>query len=126
MRKLFLFALLALAIAATGIGGVMALAVGQRQHEIGVRMAIGARPAEILRMILGQGLALALVGVVLGFLGALWLTRLLQQLLFEVAPTDPLTYIGVAAVLGLCAFVACYLPARRATKVDPLVALRYE
>jgi putative ABC transport system permease protein len=121
-----LFALLALAIAATGIGGVMALAVGQRRHEIGVRMAVGARPAEILRMILGQGLALALVGVVLGLFGALWLTRLLQQLLFEVAPTDPLTYVGVAVVLGLSALVACYVPARRAARVDPIVALRVE
>jgi putative ABC transport system permease protein len=121
-----LFAMLALAIVATGIGGVMALAVGQRRHEIGVRMAIGARPAEILRMILGQGLALALVGVVLGLVGALWLTRVLQKLLFEVAPTDPLTYVGVAAVLGLAALVACYVPARRASRVDPLVALRVE
>jgi putative ABC transport system permease protein len=121
-----LFALLALAIAATGIGGVMALAVGQRRHEIGVRMAIGARPAEILRMILGQGMALALIGVALGLFGALWLTRLLQQLLFEVAPTDPLTYAGVAVVLGLAALVACYVPARRAARVDPLIALRTE
>jgi len=121
-----LFALLALAIAATGIGGVMALAVGQRRHEIGVRMAIGARPVEILRMILGQGLALALVGVALGLFGALWLTRLLQQLLFEVTPTDPLTYAGVAGVLGLCVLVACYVPARRASRVDPIVALRVE
>jgi len=121
-----LFALLALAIAATGIGGVMALAVGQRRHEIGVRMAIGARPAEILRMILGQGMALALIGVALGMFGALWLTRLLQQLLFEVAPTDPLTYAGVAVVLGLAALVACYVPARRAARVDPLIALRTE
>jgi predicted permease len=121
-----LFALLALAMAATGIGGVMALAVGQRRHEIGVRMAIGARPAEILRMILGQGMGLALIGVVLGFLGALWLTRLLQQLLFEVTPNDPLTYIGVAAVLGLSALAACYIPARRAARVDPIVALRVE
>jgi predicted permease len=121
-----LFALLALAIAATGIGGVMALAVGQRRHEIGVRMAIGARPAEILRMILGQGMALALIGVVLGLFGALWLTRLLQQLLFEVAPTDPLTYVGVAVVLGLAALVACYVPARRAARVDPIIALRTE
>ncbi len=121
-----LFALLALAIAATGIGGVMALAVGQRRHEIGVRMAIGARPGEILRMILGQGLALALLGVALGLFGALWLTRLLQQLLFEVTPNDPLTYIGVAAVLGLAALVACYVPARRASRVDPIIALRVE
>ena len=121
-----LFALLALAIAATGIGGVMALAVGQRRHEIGVRMAIGARPGEILRMILGQGMVLALVGVALGLFGALWLTRLLQQLLFEVTATDPLTYVGVAAVLGLCAFVASYVPARRASRVDPIIALRVE
>ena len=121
-----LFALLALAIAATGIGGVMALAVGQRRHEIGVRMAIGARPTEILRMILRQGMALVLFGVAFGLLGALWLTRLLQQLLFEVAPTDPLTYVGVALVLGFAALVACYVPARRAARVDPIVALRTE
>jgi putative ABC transport system permease protein len=104
----------------------MALAVGQRRHEIGVRMAIGARPAEILRMILGQGMGLALIGVVVGFLGALWLTRLLQQLLFEVTPNDPLTYVGVAAVLGLSALAACYIPARRAARVDPIIALRVE
>ena len=121
-----LFALLALAIAATGIGGVMALAVGQRRHEIGVRMAIGARPVEILRMILGQGMALALLGVAFGLLSALGLTRLLEQLLFEVAPTDPLTYLGVALVLGLTALVACYVPAHRAARVDALIALRAE
>ncbi len=121
-----LFALLALAIAATGIGGVMALAVGQRKHEIGVRMAIGARPGEILRMILEQGMALAVVGIAIGLLGAVWLTRLLQQLLFEVTPTDPLTYLGVAVLLGLAALLACYVPARRAARVDPIVALRVE
>jgi predicted permease len=121
-----LFALLALAIAATGIGGVMALAVGQRRHEIGVRMAVGARPVEILRMILGQGMALALVGVTLGLCGALWLARLLRQLLFEVEPTDPLTYVGVAVVLGMAALLACYVPARRAARVDPIIALRVE
>jgi putative ABC transport system permease protein len=121
-----LFALLALAIAATGIGGVMALAVGQRRHEIGVRMAVGARPGEILRMILGQGMVLALLGVGLGLFGALWLTRLLEQLLFEVTPTDPLTYVGVAVVLGLAALAACYIPARRAARVDPIIALRVE
>jgi putative ABC transport system permease protein len=121
-----LFALLALAIAATGIGGVMALAVSQRKHEIGVRMAIGASPGEILRMILGQGMALALIGITVGLFGAVWLTRLLQQLLFEVAPTDPLTYGGVAVVLSLAALSACYVPARRAARVDPIVALRAE
>jgi putative ABC transport system permease protein len=89
-------------------------------------MAIGARPAEILRMILGQGMALALIGVALGLFGALWLTRLLRQLLFEVTPNDPLTYIGVAVVLGLAALVACYVPARRAARVDPIIALRAE
>jgi putative ABC transport system permease protein len=123
---LSLFALLALTIAATGIGGVMALAVGQRRHEIGVRMAIGARPVEILRMVLGQGMALALLGIVLGLLGAFALTRLLQRLLFEVGPTDPLTFVGVAIVLSAATLVACYVPARRAARVDPIIALRVE
>ncbi len=104
----------------------MALAVGQRRHEIGVRMAIGARPAEILRMILRQGMALALVGMALGLLGALALTRLFEGLLFEVGPTDALTFVGVAAVLGAAALVACYVPARRAARVDPIIALRVE
>jgi putative ABC transport system permease protein len=123
---LSLFALLALTIAATGIGGVMALAVGQRRHEIGVRMAIGARPAEILRMVLGQGMALALVGMAFGLLGAFALTRLLQTFLFEVGPTDPLTFVGVAIVLSAATLVACYVPARRAARVDPIIALRVE
>jgi putative ABC transport system permease protein len=123
---LSLFALLALTIAATGIGGVMALAVGQRRHEIGVRMAIGARPVEILRMVLGQGMALALVGITLGLMGAFALTRLLQRLLFEVGPTDPLTFVGVALVLSAATLVACYVPARRAARVDPIIALRME
>ena len=104
----------------------MALAVSQRTHEIGVRMAIGALPHEILRMVLRRGLALTAIGVALGLFGALALTRILRGLLFEVTPTDPLTFMAVAAVLVLAALVACYLPARRAARVDPMVALRCE
>ena len=121
-----LFALLALAIAAAGIGGVMALSVSQRIHEIGVRMAIGARPAEIVLMILRQGMMLALVGVALGVAGAFALTHALRSLLFGVTPTDPATFGAVAAVLAAAAFAACYIPARRAAQVDPLRALRAE
>ena len=121
-----IFAGLALAIAAAGIGGVMALVVSQRKHEIGVRMAIGARPREILQMVLSQGMGLALLGVALGLLGALGLTRVLRQLLFEVEPTDPFTFFGVAFILALAAFIACYIPARRAARVDPIIALRAE
>jgi predicted permease len=121
-----LFALLALAIAAAGIGGVMALVVNQRKQEIGVRMAMGARPGAILRMVLGQGLALALLGIGIGLVGALGLTRVLGDLLFEVQPTDPVTFAGVAAVLAFSALAACYIPARRAARVDPMVALRSE
>lgn len=121
-----LFALLALVIAAAGIGGVMALAVSQRTHELGVRMAIGALPHDILRMVLRQGLAITAIGVALGLAGALALTRILHGLLFEVTPSDPLTFAGVALVLALVAAVACYIPARRASRVDPMVALRCE
>jgi putative ABC transport system permease protein len=121
-----LFGLLALAIAAAGIGGVMALSVSQRTHEIGVRMAIGARPAEIVRMILRQGMGLAIVGVALGVLAAFALTHTVRTFLFGVTPNDPLTFVGVAAVLSAAAFTACYVPARRAAQVDPLRALRTE
>jgi putative ABC transport system permease protein len=121
-----LFALLALAIAAAGIGGVMALAVSQRTHEIGVRMAIGAKPAEIVRMILSQGMGLALVGVGIGLAGAFTLTNAVKSFLFQVTPNDPTTFVGVAAVLAISALGACYVPARRASQVDPLRALRTE
>ena len=123
---LALFALLALAIAAAGIGGVMALSVSQRIHEIGVRMAMGARPAEIIWMVLKQGMTLALVGVAAGALGAFALTKALKSLLFGVTPTDPATFGMVAAVLAVAALAACYIPARRAAHVDPLQALRAE
>jgi putative ABC transport system permease protein len=121
-----LFALLALAIAAAGLGGVMSLAVSQRIHEIGVRMAIGARPAEIVRMILGQGMGPALVGVIIGVATAFALTRAVKTLLFGVTPNDPATFLAVAALLATAALAACYLPARRAAQVDPLRALRTE
>jgi putative ABC transport system permease protein len=121
-----LFAGLALLIAAAGIGGIMALAVGQRVREIGIRMVLGARPADILRMVLGHGLALTFLGVAIGAAGALALTRLAKSLLFEVTPTDPVTFVGVAAVLVGSAVVASYLPARRAAGVDPIDALRCE
>ena len=117
-----LFALLALAIAAAGIGGVMALAVSQRTHEIGVRMAIGARPAEIVLMILRQGMALAIVGVALGVLGAFALTHAAEGFTVWRNPTDPVTFVGVAAVLSAAALAACYIPARRAAQIDPLRA----
>jgi putative ABC transport system permease protein len=104
----------------------MALAVSQRTHEIGVRMAIGARPAEIVRMILSQGMGLALVGVILGVATAFALTRAVKSFLFGVTPNDPATFLAVAAVLAAAALAACYLPARRAAQVDPLHALRTE
>ena len=125
-RLMGLFASIALLIAAAGIGGVIALTVSQRTHEFGVRLAIGARPVDLLRMVLGQGLRLAGAGVALGLLGALALSRVLEGLLFGVGPTDPPTFVAVAAVLVLAAVVACTLPAQRAARVDPLRALRTE
>jgi putative ABC transport system permease protein len=121
---LALFALLALAIAAAGIGGVMALSVSQRTQEIGVRMAVGAKPGEIIAMILKQGMVLALAGVAVGVLSAFALTHAVKSLLFGVTPTDPTTFATVALVLAAAALIACYIPARRAARIDPLRALR--
>jgi predicted permease len=118
------FATLALALASIGIYGVIAYGVSQRTREIGVRMALGARPAAVLRRIVGEGMRIVLAGVGAGVIGALMLTRLMQSLLFGISPTDPVTFGAV--VVGLCsvAAVASYLPARRAARVDPVVALR--
>jgi putative ABC transport system permease protein len=121
-----LFAGLALIIAAAGVGGILALMVSQRTQEIGIRMALGASPAMVLRMIMKQGMGLVLGGLAIGLAGALTLTRLMTTLLFGVTPTDPVTFAGVALVFLLAAFLACFVPARRATRIDPLTALRME
>ncbi len=120
------FAGLAVLLAGAGIYGVMAYSVSQRTHEMGVRIALGAQPGNVLRMVLHQGLRLTLIGVGLGIAGSIGLTRLMRGLLFGVKPSDPETYALVTAALMAFALVACYIPARRATCVDPLIALRYE
>lgn len=120
------FGLLALALAAIGIYGVMSHAVSRRTHEIGIRMALGAQASDVLKLTMRQGMMLTLIGVVIGLSGALALTQLMKRFLFGVSATDPLTYIAVAALLVAVSLLACYLPAWRATKIDPTVALRYE
>jgi predicted permease len=125
-QLLGIFAVVALALAAIGTYGVLAYSVAVRRRELGIRLALGSSNQGLLSLVLRQGMGLALLGLVAGLLGALAVTRLASSLLFGVKPADPLTFVGVAAFMMLVAFLACLVPARRATRVDPLVALRAE
>jgi putative ABC transport system permease protein len=126
LTLLSLFAIIALVLAIVGIYGVMSYSVTQRTHEIGIRLAIGARPIDVFKMILGHGMKLALIGVGIGLVGAFGLTRLMATMLFGVEPTDATTFAVISVMLTAVALLACYLPGRRATKVEPVISLRYE
>jgi putative ABC transport system permease protein len=121
-----IFSGIALMLATAGIYGVMAYFVTQRTREIGIRIAMGAQWRDVLKLILKSGMLLVAIGLTIGLAGALALTRLMATLLFEISPTDPITFAAVALSVIVAALLACYIPARRATKVDPLIALRYE
>jgi putative ABC transport system permease protein len=120
------FAAVALLLTAIGLYGVMVFSVSQRTQEIGLRLALGARSGEVFKLIVGQGMKLVLLGLVVGVAGALVFSRVIKQLLFGVGPADPLTFVAISLLLLIVALIACYVPARSASKVDPLVALRHE
>ena len=120
------FAAVALALASVSLYGVMAYSVSKRSREIGIRIALGAQRRDVLKLVVAQGMTLTLIGIGIGLAAALALTRLMRGLLYEVSVIDPLTFAGLAALLSVVAMLACYLPARRATKVDPMVALKCE
>jgi putative ABC transport system permease protein len=126
MQMIALFALTALLLAGLGIYGVISYVVSERTHEIGIQLALGAQRGKIMKMVLRQGLVLAIAGAAIGLVGALIVSHLMVGLLYGVKPTDPVTFIGVTFVLTLVALAACYIPARRAIRVDPMVALRCE
>jgi putative ABC transport system permease protein len=123
---LAVFAVVALALAAVGIYSVISYSVTQRTQEVGVRMALGAQPGDVIRLILKQGLALTLIGVAAGVLGALAAARVMFGLLYGVTATDPATFVAISLLLAIVAMLACYLPARRAARVEPIAALRHE
>jgi len=121
-----IFASAALALAAIGLYGVMAYTVSQRTQEIGIRMALGAQRRDVLKLMVGTGMRMALIGVVIGVIGSLALTRVIQNQLYSVSTTDPITFAGISLLLLAVALLACWVPARRAAKIQPIRALRYE